>query len=271
MTEVQKLEIKGFRSLKSVSWVPDRLNVVIGPNGAGKSNFLWSLEFLRRSAEGNLRDSVLNEGGIRQLLWDHRATEVAWTLKLATEAPPRFPKRSLTYDLALRPQGFEGGFYIDRELLADYQRVDAGEKKDPFKFIERDPNHAVIWDEQDRRLTAPSDTIPNDRTALSELFPFGAPWIIVFARALLRFRIYHDLSTDRKASVRELRSHASKSHFPLTVRIWFLYCTRFIQGIGISKKMLMPECTRPSVRILKTSFLARRLIRRYSFEYAGKV
>ena len=114
MRRVQKIEIKGFRSLKHVSWQPDNLNVVIGPNGAGKSNFLWSLEFLRLSAEGNLRDSVLAEGGIRQLLWDHRAAEVAWTLKLTADLLPKFPNRPLTYDLALRPQGSEGGFYIDR-------------------------------------------------------------------------------------------------------------------------------------------------------------
>ncbi len=197
MAEVKKIEITGFRSLRKVSWEPARLNVVIGPNGAGKSNLLWALEFLRQSAKGKLRDAVLSEGGIRQLLWDHRAVEIAFKVKLIREPL----KRPLTYDLALRSEVGWQEFYIDRELLVE--PVGSGKNDGASKLIERDINQAAIFDPQQRKLVVLPEQIEPDQTALSERFPFGTPRIRVFAAGLRGFRVYHDLLTYRRAPVRE--------------------------------------------------------------------
>lgn len=85
MTQVQRIEIKGFRSLKNVVWEPDRLNVVIGSNGSGKSNLLRALELIGESAAGKFREFVSAEGGFHQLLWDHRGKEIALTIALADQ------------------------------------------------------------------------------------------------------------------------------------------------------------------------------------------
>ena len=53
--KIIKLEVEGFRSLKSQTWCPGDLNVVIGPNASGKSNLLRVLEMLNAAAKGAIR------------------------------------------------------------------------------------------------------------------------------------------------------------------------------------------------------------------------
>src|SRR5580692_9122098 len=67
---LEEIQIEGFRSLKSVTWKPGRLNVLIGPNGGGKSNLLRALDLLRVAATGGLREAILRMGGMVPLLWD---------------------------------------------------------------------------------------------------------------------------------------------------------------------------------------------------------
>jgi predicted ATPase len=78
--KISKMEIKGFRSLKNISWAPDKLNVIIGPNGAGKSNFLRLLELMAVSAQGRLGKYVQDSGGMEPLIWDG-----LWNLALYSE------------------------------------------------------------------------------------------------------------------------------------------------------------------------------------------
>ncbi len=64
MTQVQKIEIKGFRSLKNVVWEPDRLNVVIGANGSGKSNLLRALELIAGKRGGKIPRVCFGRGRV---------------------------------------------------------------------------------------------------------------------------------------------------------------------------------------------------------------
>lgn len=79
--EVQQLRVKGFRSLRDVSWEPGRLNLIIGPNGSGKSNLLRALALLRDTAAGTLSEAVTAQGGIAPLLWDGQASALEWAVK----------------------------------------------------------------------------------------------------------------------------------------------------------------------------------------------
>ena len=62
-----KLHIENFRSLRNVTWEPGDLNVLIGPNAGGKSNLLKAIDFLAAAAAGDLREHVLEHGGIGPL------------------------------------------------------------------------------------------------------------------------------------------------------------------------------------------------------------
>jgi predicted ATPase len=67
---INRLEVKGFKSLKDVIWEPGALTILIGPNGSGKSNLLLSLEFLRSSALGALDKYIQQLGGVYSVFWD---------------------------------------------------------------------------------------------------------------------------------------------------------------------------------------------------------
>lgn len=75
---IQSLTIQGYRTLKDVTWTPGRLNVLIGPNGSGKSNLLKALRLIRSCALGRLQQTLISEGGIKDVLWDGVATELAF-------------------------------------------------------------------------------------------------------------------------------------------------------------------------------------------------
>lgn len=103
---IQKLEIKGFRSLRDVQWEPGNLNLLIGPNGSGKSNLLRALALLRHSAAGQLPQEILRQGGIAPILWDGQTQELSWILKTDPLGGGRDRAReALTYRLQLKQIG----------------------------------------------------------------------------------------------------------------------------------------------------------------------
>jgi len=65
---IDKLTIKGFKTLKDVELELGQLNVLIGPNGAGKSNLISYFEMLRRMVERRLQIWVAKRGGANRIL-----------------------------------------------------------------------------------------------------------------------------------------------------------------------------------------------------------
>src|SRR4051812_6541153 len=100
--KILKLEIEGFRSLKSQTWSPGDLNVIIGPNASGKSNLLRVLEMLSTAAQGRLGKYIQNEGGMEAILWDGQANSIRVRTKMSPIPPYRdLVREPLTYDLTL--------------------------------------------------------------------------------------------------------------------------------------------------------------------------
>ena len=65
---IDKLTIRGFKSLQDVELELGQLNVLIGPNGAGKSNLISYFDMLRELVEGRLQVWVAKRGGSDQIL-----------------------------------------------------------------------------------------------------------------------------------------------------------------------------------------------------------
>lgn len=65
---IDKLTIKGFKSLQDVELELGRLNVLIGPNGAGKSNLIAYFELLREMVEERLQVWVAKRAGANRIL-----------------------------------------------------------------------------------------------------------------------------------------------------------------------------------------------------------
>ncbi|HBL31105.1 MAG TPA: chromosome segregation protein SMC [Acidobacteria bacterium] len=187
---IQTLQIKGFRSLRDVSWEPGKLNVLIGPNGSGKSNLLRALSLLQRSAQGGLSEAILRQGGIGALLWDGQEQEMSWSITEKTE---------MAYELRLRRLGATSAYRVEDELLADFFGSAILNK-----FLERRPGHAATFDDDERMLNANEGSVPDDESLLSLIAgPFAKPAILAFRDRCASWGIYHDLHVDPNAPLRQ--------------------------------------------------------------------
>ena len=68
MSVLDKISIKGFKSIRNAELDIRPINVLIGANGAGKSNFLEAMVFLQAIRAGNLQLYVGRAGGADRLL-----------------------------------------------------------------------------------------------------------------------------------------------------------------------------------------------------------
>ena len=81
---LEKLEVKGFKSIRDASLSLTPLNVLIGSNGAGKSNLISVFRFLNQVIEEHLQLYVQTSGGADSLLYlgektsDQMQIKVSW-------------------------------------------------------------------------------------------------------------------------------------------------------------------------------------------------
>lgn len=226
--KILKLEIEGFRSLRSQTWQPGDLNVVIGPNASGKSNLLRVLELLSIAAQGRLGRHVQQEGGIEALLWDGQVEHLRLSAKMTPLPPYSDPVTdALTYKCDLSRIGRSTAYRIEYETLANYHRVETGEMPEPFKLLERRPHHAVVYSIDAKRLQrigtsnttttttttpypggspieAPLASLPDEETLLAfAAGPFAAnPFVAGFEEELTEWKIYQGFHTHREAPIR---------------------------------------------------------------------
>lgn len=213
---IQKIVIRGYRSIKDVEWQPGKLNVLIGPNGSGKSNLLRAIELLRFAVEGKLEQNLLRAGGIGSLVWDGKVNNLGWKLEAVPGSirpglppPPNVKPRvkpdneAVAYELVVTRFGFGNWYAVEQELLADYARVIKGEQQQPFKYLERDKNHAVFFDSQERKLTPPKDRVSDKETLLSQMGVMAGPLVFFFHSSIESWGIYHDLVVHEGAPVRQ--------------------------------------------------------------------
>ena len=106
---IDKLIIKGFKSLQDVELELGRLNVLIGPNGSGKSNLISYFDMLRRMVEEDLQLwTGLQDGADRVLTYGSKTTS-------QIESQIRFGENA--YEFSLLPTAADR-FVFGRELLA---------------------------------------------------------------------------------------------------------------------------------------------------------
>jgi len=204
--KILRLNIKGFRSLKNISWAPGDLNVVIGPNGTGKSNLLRMLELISVSALGRLGKYVQNSGGMEPLVWDGLLDGINFSIKASPVEKNRSIERdSLTYQVEMGRIGKSSAFRIGDELLANFWRVEQNREIEPFKLLERRGLSAKIFDENQRELVAPEETLSEDETLLSlAAGPFAANrHIPPFRTQLAGWSVYHDFHVNQDAMIRQ--------------------------------------------------------------------
>lgn len=203
--KILRLDIKGFRSLKEVSWEPGDLNVVIGPNGSGKSNLLRMVELISISARGGLGKYVQHWGGMEPLVWDGRAEEIAFTLQsLLSEAGQAAQRETLAYEFVMERLGKGTSFRVARELLTAHRDQPDGS----VKLVERECglyagvlnlNHE--WAEITDATLADSEQ--DALVSTWGMFPVSDPRVRQFRSDLAGWSVYHDVHMDANAPARQ--------------------------------------------------------------------
>ena len=140
---------------------------VMGANGSGKSNLLRVLELISVSARGKLGKYIQRAGGMDPIVWDGKVD----CIKFAVETSPVEKDRdlgtdSLTYEMEMGRVGKGSIYRIDHELLGNYNRVRTGERNEPFKMLERNPQRAVVFDENEHSLVAPEESVIEEESLL---------------------------------------------------------------------------------------------------------
>jgi predicted ATPase len=68
LARIEKISIRGYKSIDKLALDIKDINVLIGGNGSGKSNFISVFKFLREITEGRLENFVKTSGGADSIL-----------------------------------------------------------------------------------------------------------------------------------------------------------------------------------------------------------
>ena len=169
MTQLSKLHIEGFRSIRSADITLRPLNIMIGANGAGKSNLIDFFRMLNYALTRGFQDPYLRERGPASAIL-HFGPKVTGVIRA-----------ELTFDT-------EAGTNFYRFTLADTAGDRLTFTKEEVQFHRQDAPHPS--------QPVPLVQHPSDNSGLSELWADNDP-TARFARGFLqRCRVYqfHDTS-----------------------------------------------------------------------------
>lgn len=202
--KILELNIKGFRSLKDVTWQPGNLNVIIGPNGSGKSNLLRFLELISVSAQGRLGKYIQSLGGMAPILWDGQASKILFSLKCEASSRDLLPQKSiLVYDMELARVGLGSYYRLQTEALTHATGVDQESPTTHIlrtglkgNFLGDDPGLISVQDDLQLEL--------NEEESLLSTRIMGMSLLTQKIELFLRnWKVYHDVDVSQTASLRQ--------------------------------------------------------------------
>jgi predicted ATPase len=221
--KVVNLEVKGFRSLREITWRPGDLNVLIGPNGSGKTNLVLLLKLIAQSARGKLGDFVLRAGGIAPLLWDRKAEEFSFELVTTSDELSRdLAPCGSTYSLRIVSRGKEGFYQVQEEHLRRNPGTDpAGRRVEPMDFLARGARNGQVLESKGHWIKVDLDAPFTEETLLAAC---GGPVALLqrrkpgenlaapYQKYVAGWSLYDPLPVDPDSKVREpvVARHATR-------------------------------------------------------------
>jgi predicted ATPase len=153
---IRKVEIEGYRSLRSIKWEPGPLNIIIGPNCSGKSNLLFALHHLKNAADGNFFKTIMAENGMGSVVWNN---EKNGSIRMRVDLDPVHPgydqdplRGRVTYELVFRRIGSTSDYTIVTDRLGQFYRYDNKEQAEPYLFLARDKGNLQGQTKEEKKL-----------------------------------------------------------------------------------------------------------------------
>jgi len=198
------LDIKGYRSVRSIRFPLRQLTVLTGGNGVGKTNLYRALELVQAAATGTLTMNIAREGGLASALWagERSVSErrrIALDVALDTILPgdehaaflPRYSVEIGFGDPYEAVFAEEPQIKSERLILPGRRSVTLLERKGPAAWY-RDENGRM------RQLDQP---LLASETALSALRG-TLPELDAIRQLLSGWRFYHGFRTDQDSPLR---------------------------------------------------------------------
>lgn len=199
------LEIKGYRSVRSIRFPLRRLTVLTGGNGVGKTNLYRALELAQAAATGELTRSIAREGGLASALWaGERSVNETRRLSLSVGVDTLLPGDEhaaflprYSVEIGFGDAKYEAVFAEEPQVKAE-SLVLPGRRQ--VTLLERKGPAAWYRDETGSRRTLEQPLLASE-TALSELRG-TLPEVDAIRHILSGWRFYHGFRSDRDSPLR---------------------------------------------------------------------
>ncbi|MCP4111766.1 MAG: AAA family ATPase [Desulfobacteraceae bacterium] len=155
----ENINVKGYRRLFNIEIQMRSLSVMIGPNGVGKTSILEVFSLLASSANGKLKETVSNSGGIQEIITSGKSDDISFNLSMSGPN-----NKHLVYDLSLKPKGLS--YEISSENLS---HLHGGYNDDPFKYIESYGSDIEYYNPEKNKLEPPNWKHSYFETSLSQV------------------------------------------------------------------------------------------------------
>lgn len=117
MPALNRIVVKGFKSIKSLNLQLGQLNIFIGANGSGKTNFIQLFRLLNQIVNGNLQLYVGKRGGSEKLLY--YGAKITEAIEIYAEFSGEKANLFNTYKCTLIPND-EDRFVFGQEEIGIY-------------------------------------------------------------------------------------------------------------------------------------------------------
>ncbi len=192
---IQKITLRGFRSVRNIQLNAGQLNVICGPNGCGKSNLYKAVRLLHEAACGRLSLALADEGGIQKAMWagGRRSGDKA-------DAPKRMilsvTMDDFDYELQL---GFSAPglslFTLDPLVKEESLWLSGHGRRPSTRILERTNQSAFLTDVAGKRIRYPV-SLHNEESVFGQLVdPHLYPELSQVRERLRRWRFYHEFAT----------------------------------------------------------------------------
>ncbi len=193
---LERLTVRGYRSLLDVSVEVGPVTVVQGGNGTGKSNLYRALGLAHAAATGSLARAIAAEGGMGSILWAGPRRKGPQRVEIDVQWVDLRYRLVLGLPQTVGPDPFP----LDPEVKSEVIEVTDGSRWLPV--AERTNSSVMMRDDEGDRVVFPFELWRGESMLTQVRDPRGFPIAAEVRARLSDWRLYHEFRTGDDAPAR---------------------------------------------------------------------